>query len=98
MPPGHWERPAAYIAGLAQVIEFVFAPPAIAAAIGAYFHLFLPSLPVMAISITAYIVFTALNIYGVKRPRCSNWPLPFWQWVSFCFLQVLPCHILKWKT
>jgi len=57
---------AGYIAGLAQVFEFIFAPPAIAAAIGAYFHLFIPSLPVTAISITAYIIFTALNIYGVR--------------------------------
>ncbi len=55
-----------FIAGMAQVIEFVFAPPAIAAAIGAYFHLFLPDVPVMAIAIAAYIIFTALNIYGVQ--------------------------------
>jgi ethanolamine permease len=55
-----------FVAGLAQVIEFVFAPPAIAAAIGAYFHLFLPDVPVMLIAIIAYFVFTALNIYGVK--------------------------------
>ena len=55
-----------YVAGLAQVIEFVFAPPAIAAAIGAYFHLFLPGVPVIGIAIAAYFIFTALNIYGVK--------------------------------
>lgn len=55
-----------FIAGMAQVIEFVFAPPAIAAAIGAYFHLFLPGVPVMAIAIVSYIIFTALNIYGVQ--------------------------------
>ncbi len=55
-----------FIAGMAQVIEFVFAPPAIAAAIGAYFHIFLPMVPVPVIAIAAYILFTALNIYGVK--------------------------------
>ncbi len=55
-----------FIAGMAQIIEFVFAPPAIAAAIGAYFHIFFPQFSVMAIAITAYIFFTALNIYGVK--------------------------------
>jgi ethanolamine permease len=59
-------KEAGFIAGLAQIIEFVFAPPAIAAAIGAYFHLFMPGVPVMAISIVAYFIFTALNIYGVK--------------------------------
>lgn len=55
-----------FIAGMAQIIEFVFAPPAIAAAIGAYFHLFLPQVSVETIAVTAYILFTALNIYGVK--------------------------------
>jgi hypothetical protein len=47
-------------------LNLFFAPPAIAAAIGAYFHIFFPQIPVMAIAITAYIIFTGLNIYGVK--------------------------------
>ncbi len=55
-----------FIAGMAQNIEFIFAPPAIAFAIGAYFNLFFPQIPVMAIAVFAYILFTALNIYGVK--------------------------------
>jgi ethanolamine permease len=59
-------RDLGFIAGAAQLIEFLFAPPAIAAAIGAYFHIFLPQVPVTTIAITAYLVFTALNIYGVK--------------------------------
>jgi len=55
-----------FIGGMAQNVEFIFAPPAIAFAIGAYFHIFLPSVPVLAIAIFAYVLFTALNIYGVK--------------------------------
>ena len=55
-----------FIAGMAQIIEFVFAPPAIAAAIGAYFHIFLPQFSVTSIAVMAYIIFTALNMYGVK--------------------------------
>jgi ethanolamine permease len=55
-----------FIAGMAQNIEFIFAPPAIAFAIGAYFNLFFPQMPILAIAIFSYIVFTALNIYGVK--------------------------------
>ena len=55
-----------FIAGMSQNIEFIFAPPAIAFAIGAYFNLFFPQIPVIAIAIFAYIVFTGLNIYGVK--------------------------------
>lgn len=55
-----------FIAGMTQIIEFVFAPPAIAFAIGTYFHLFFPAIPVLAISISVYIIFTLLNITGVK--------------------------------
>ncbi len=55
-----------FIAGMAQNIEFIFAPPAIAFAIGAYFNLFFPQIPVLAIAIFAYVVFTGLNIYGVR--------------------------------
>lgn len=55
-----------FVAGIAQSVEFIFAPPAIAFAIGAYFNLFFPSIPILAIAIFAYLLFTALNIYGVK--------------------------------
>lgn len=55
-----------FIAGIAQIIEFTFAPPAIAFAIGAYFNLFLPDIPILYIAITSYLIFTALNISGVK--------------------------------
>ncbi len=45
-----------FIAGMAQNIEFIFAPPAIALSIGAYFNLFFPQIPILAISIFAYII------------------------------------------
>jgi len=55
-----------FITGMAQNIEFIFAPPAIAFAIGAYFNLFFPQLPIIGIAVFAYAIFTGLNIYGVK--------------------------------
>lgn len=56
----------AFVAGMAQHIEFIFAPPAIALSIGAYFNLFLPQVPVAAIAVAAYLAFTALNMAGVR--------------------------------
>jgi ethanolamine permease len=55
-----------FLTGMAQNIEFIFAPPAIAFAIGAYFNLFFPQLPVLLIAMGAYVLFTALNVTGVK--------------------------------
>lgn len=55
-----------FIAGMAQNIEFIFAPPAIAFAIGAYFNLIFPQFDILWIAIIMYVIFTLLNIYGVK--------------------------------
>lgn len=55
-----------FLTGMAQNIEFIFAPPAIAFAIGAYFNLFFPQFPVLAIAVFAYVVFTVLNVTGIK--------------------------------
>lgn len=62
-----------FIGGMAQNIEFIFAPPAIAFAIGAYVELFidLPGLSIGSyevpyVAILAYFIFTGLNISGVE--------------------------------
>jgi ethanolamine permease len=55
-----------YIAGIATLIEFVFAPPAIALAIGAYLHVQFPGLDPKNAAVGAYVVFMALNIIGVQ--------------------------------
>jgi ethanolamine permease len=55
-----------FIAGMAQNVEFIFAPPAIAFAIGAYLNLFFPEIPVLVIAIVAYLIFTGLNIFGIQ--------------------------------
>ncbi|NII85071.1 ethanolamine permease [Pedobacter sp. SG908] len=55
-----------FIAGIAQMVEFIFAPPAIAFAIGAYFNAFFPQVPILTSAIAVYFIFTALNVYGVK--------------------------------
>ncbi len=54
------------IAGMATLIEFVFAPPAIAMAIGAYLNVQYPELNPKYAAVGAYIVFMTLNILGVK--------------------------------
>ncbi len=59
-------RDIGFIAGMAQNIEFIFAPPAIAFAIGAYFNLFFPEIHILSVAMVVYVIFTALNIYGVR--------------------------------
>ncbi|MBB3257290.1 ethanolamine permease [Paraburkholderia bannensis] len=55
-----------FLAGAATLVEFVFAPPAIALAIGAYLHVQFPGLEPKHAAMGAYLVFMALNIVGVQ--------------------------------
>ncbi len=54
------------LAGLATLIEFVFAPPAIALAIGAYLNVQFAALDPKTAAVGAYVVFMTLNILGVR--------------------------------
>jgi ethanolamine permease len=54
-----------FLAGVATLVEFVFAPPAIARAIGAYLHFRADWVPVNAAALGAFAVFCTLNALGV---------------------------------
>ncbi len=56
----------AYVAGFATLVEFVFAPPAIAMAIGAYLNVQFPTVDPKTFAMSAYLVFVTLNIIGVR--------------------------------
>lgn len=60
---GPW---GAYVAGASTLLEFLFAPPAIARAIGSYVHFRAPSLSVDAVAVASFAVFGALNAAGVS--------------------------------
>jgi ethanolamine permease len=55
-----------YLAGAATLVEFVFAPPAISLAIGAYLNVQFPGLDPKLAALGAYLVFMTLNIVGVQ--------------------------------
>ncbi|MBI3229829.1 MAG: amino acid permease, partial [Burkholderiales bacterium] len=55
-----------YLAGAATLVEFVFAPPAIALAIGAYLNVQFPEIPAKYAALGAYLIFMTLNIVGVQ--------------------------------
>jgi ethanolamine permease len=55
------------VAGYATLVEFLFTPPAIAFALGSYGHFLYPQLPVMHTALGCYLVFTAVNLLGIKE-------------------------------
>jgi ethanolamine permease len=54
-----------FLAGYATLVEFVFAPPAISLAIGAYLGLQFPGLDPKIAALGAYVIFITLNALGV---------------------------------
>ena len=55
-----------FVAGFATLVDFLMAPPAIAAALGAYAHFLNPTLPVLGVASAAYVVFIAINMLGIR--------------------------------
>ena len=61
-----------FVAGYATLIEFIFAPPAIALALGSYVHFLYPAVPVMYTAVGCYVVFTFINLIGIKESAVFN--------------------------
>lgn len=55
------------IAGYATLIEFLITPPAIAFALGSYAHFLYPNITVLETAFTCYIIFIAINMFGIKE-------------------------------
>lgn len=56
-----------FMAGFATTVEFLFAPPAIAFALGGYLHVILPSMPIGVAAAGVLVLFGALNLLGVQH-------------------------------
>jgi ethanolamine permease len=55
------------IAGYATLVDFLFATPAIAFALGAYLHFLDPAIQVLASALVFNVIFMMINIAGVKE-------------------------------
>lgn len=56
-----------FVAGFATLVEFLFAPPAIAAALGAYLHFLFPQIQPTIAAIVAIVLFTLINLRGIEQ-------------------------------
>ncbi|WP_078410617.1 ethanolamine permease [Priestia abyssalis] len=56
-----------FMAGVACLLEFVFAPPAIAVSTGAYLHFLIPAIHPVYATVGVFIFFILINLIGVKE-------------------------------
>ncbi|MFN0253290.1 MAG: ethanolamine permease [Kofleriaceae bacterium] len=86
-----------FLGGTAQLVEYVLAPPAIAFAIGGYVNQALPELPILSVAIVAYIVFTAINIFGVKLSATFELVLTVIAVVELCAFGAIALPHFSWE-
>ncbi|KGK87450.1 ethanolamin permease [Desulfosporosinus sp. HMP52] len=55
-----------YMNGISCLIEFIFAPPAIALAVGGYINFLIPSVPTLTAAVAAFLFFIFVNYLGMK--------------------------------
>ncbi|GAB6154190.1 ethanolamine permease [Desulfosporosinus burensis] len=55
-----------YMNGISCLIEFVFAPPAIALAVGGYINFLIPSVPTLTAAVASFLFFIFVNYLGMR--------------------------------
>jgi ethanolamine permease len=86
-----------FIGGIAQLVEYVLAPPAIAFAIGSYVNQTHPDLPILGIAVVAYVVFTIVNIIGVKISAVFELVLCVIAVVELCVFGAIALPNFSWE-
>jgi len=87
-----------FVGGVAQLVEYMLAPPAVAFAIGSYINQTLPMIPVAVIAVAAYLVFTAINIWGVKLSVTFELVLTVVAVIELCVFGAVALPHFSWDT
>ena len=87
-----------FIGGIAQLVEYVLAPPAIAFAIGSYVNQTHPGLPILGVAIVAYIIFTLVNIWGVKISVGFELVLTIIAVIELCVFGIVVLPKFSWAS
>ena len=89
-------RRIGFVAGIAQLVEYVLAPVGIAFAIGSYIAQAAPGVPVIAVAVVAYFLFTAINIVGVKLSASFEVILTIVAVIELCVFGVVTLPHFSW--
>jgi ethanolamine permease len=87
-----------FVVGIAQLVEYVLAPPAIAFAIGAYVNQAIPDVPIRVGAIVSYVVFTAINIAGVRLSAAFELVLSVLAMLELCVFGAVVLPSFSWQA
>jgi len=91
-------RHVGFIGGAAQLVEYVLAPPAIAFAIGSYIHQVVPAAPELVVAMVSYVLFTAVNIFGVRLSAAFELVLTVLAVIELCVFAVVVLPHFSWQA
>lgn len=87
-----------FAGGVAQLVEYVLAPPAIAFAIGSYINQALPGVPILAVAMGVYVLFTLINIVGVKLSVAFELVLTVLAVIELCVFAAVVLPHFSWAA
>src|SRR3569623_3811981 len=86
-----------FLGGVTQLIEYALAPRAVAFAIGSYIYE-VSGAPVIVVAFAAYIVFTVVNIVGVKMSAAFELVLTVIAVIELCVFGIVVLPKFHWAT
>jgi ethanolamine permease len=86
-----------FVGGVAQLVEYMLAPPAVAFAIGSYINQAAPAIPVHVVAVAAYLLFTAINIWGVRLSVTFELVLTVVAIVELCVFGAVALPHFSWE-
>ena len=87
-----------FIAGISQVILYLFGPPAIALGVATNLHLAFPQFPVIHSAIVVYIIFTSINIIGVKTAASFEIVITIIAVIGLLVFAFVAMHFFKFEN
>ncbi|WCL48998.1 ethanolamine permease [Leptospira sp. GIMC2001] len=87
-----------FFAGFFTLVEFVLAPPAIASALGGYFHFLIPSINPMIASFVFFLLLISVNLLGVKQTARFELGVTLIAVCGLLFYFILTIPFFKWDN
>lgn len=85
-----------FVGGVAQLVEYVLAPPAIAFAVGSYINQAIPAVPIPVTAVAVYVIFTLVNIGGVKMSVAFELVLTVLAVIELCVFGIVVLPHFSW--
>ena len=87
-----------FIAGYATLVEFLISAPAIAVALGTYMSFLYPSLDIKLTACACYIIFTGINLLGIKESAQFNLFVTLLAIIELCIFMGITGPHFKWAN